>query len=366
MRLEELSEKSVLKYVVISLLTIMLITIVVVISLNFDTLKNNFYDRQVETLTVIPSNKNDILRIVFTGVSTPLTPHIAQQSVVISINNKNYVFDAGSRSTANFVSEGSLEAANIEAVFITHTHSDHIGSLGELILASWGRGRTSSLPVYGVGKEIQNVVDGFNLAYKPDRDHRTAHHGPEFFLPENGLLKAKLFEVEEKELLIFEDANVKIYAFNVPHGPIHGSVGYKIIAGNRSVIISGDTDVMDNYDFVNGVDVLIHEAIIEQVSTAVSQSAKRLGNERISEIFNDINDYHANLIDYENKPGLLSRLENVDLGLLALIHIIPDKDNIIVQRALRKFRSQSSHDVEVAEINMVISLPLNSKEIIVK
>ena len=366
MRLEELSEKSVLKYVVISLLTIMLITIVVVISLNFDTLKNNFYDRQVETLTVIPSNKNDILRIVFTGVSTPLTPHIAQQSVVISINNKNYVFDAGSRSTANFVSEGSLEAANIEAVFITHTHSDHIGSLGELILASWGRGRTSSLPVYGVGKEIQNVVDGFNLAYKPDRDHRTAHHGPEFFFPENGLLKANLFEVIEKELLIFEDANVKVYAFNVPHGPIHGSVGYKIIAGNRSVIISGDTDVMDNYDFVNGVDVLIHEAIIEQVSTAVSHSAKRLGNERISEIFNDINDYHANLIDYENKPGLLSRLENVDLGLLALIHIIPDKDNIIVQRALRKFRSQSSHDVEVAEINMVISLPLNSKEIIVK
>ena len=167
-------------------------------------------------------------------------------------------------------------------------------------------------------------------------------------------------------LLIFADENVQVYAFNVPHGPIHGSVGYKIIAGNRSVIISGDTDVMDNYDFVNGVDVLIHEAIIEEVSTAVSQSAKRLGNERISEIFNDINDYHANLIDYENKPGLLSRLENVDLGLLALIHIIPDKDNIIVKRALRKFRSQSSHDVVVAEINMVISLPLNSKEIIVK
>ena len=162
--------------------------------------------------------------------------------------------------------------------------------MGELILASWGRGRTSSLPVYGAGKEIQNVVDGFNLAYKPDRDHRTAHHGQEFFLPENGLLKAQLFEVKDKELLIFEDANIQVYAFNVPHGPIHGSVGYKIISGDRSVVISGDTDVMDSYEFVNGVDVLIHEAIIEPVSTAVSQSAKRLGNERISEIFNDIND----------------------------------------------------------------------------
>ena len=64
MRLEELSEKSVLKYVVISLLIIMLTTIIVVISLNFETLKNNFYDKQVETLTIIPPNENDILRIV--------------------------------------------------------------------------------------------------------------------------------------------------------------------------------------------------------------------------------------------------------------------------------------------------------------
>ena len=317
MRLEELSEKSVLKYVVISLLTIMLTTIIVVISLNFETLKNNFFDRQVETLTIIPPNENDILRIVFTGVSTPLTPYIAQQSVVLSINNKNYVFDAGSRSTANFISEGSLEAANIEAVFITHTHSDHIGSLGELILASWARGRTLPLPVYGAGKEIQNVVDGFNLAYKPDRDHRTAHHGQEFFVPENGLLQAQLFEVNENELLIFEDENLKVESFLVDHPPVKEALGFRLF----------------------------------------------FGNERISEIFNDINDYHANLIDYEDNPGLLSRLEGIELGLLALIHIIPDKDNVIVKRALKKFSSQSSHDVVVAEINMVISLPLNTKEI---
>ena len=366
MKIENMSEKSVLKYVIIILLSIMILTSVVVILFNLETIKNNFYDRQVGKLTAIPSNENDILRIVFTGVSTPLTPHIAQQSVVISINNNNYVFDAGSRSTANFVSEGTLEAANIEAVFITHTHSDHIGSLGELILASWGRGRTSSLPVYGVGKEIQNVVDGFNLAYKPDREHRTAHHGEGFFLPKNGLLMANVFEVVENELLIFKDSNIEVYAFNVPHGPIHGSVGYKIISGNRSVVISGDTDLMESYEFINGVDVLIHEAIIKPVSFAVSQSAKRVGNERISEIFHDINDYHANLIDYENNPGLLSRLENIELGLLALIHIIPDKDNIIVKRALRQFKSQSSHDVVVADINMVISLPLNSKEITIK
>ena len=169
-----------------------------------EILEADFFDITIESLLKVYPAKNmdeeDALIELFT---TDAEIEIKKAF----LNNKNYVFDAGSRSTANFISEGSLEAANIEAVFITHTHSDHIGSLGELILASWGRGRTSSLPVYGAGKEIQDVVDGFNLAYKPDRDHRTAHHGQEFFLPENGLLQAQLFEVKENELLIFEDAN---------------------------------------------------------------------------------------------------------------------------------------------------------------
>ena len=76
MKIENMSEKSVLKYVIIILLSIMVLTSVVVILINLETIKNNFYDRQVGTLTAIPSNENDILRIVFTGVSTPLTPHI--------------------------------------------------------------------------------------------------------------------------------------------------------------------------------------------------------------------------------------------------------------------------------------------------
>lgn len=366
MKIENLSEKSVLKFVIITLSSIMLLTTVVVLFFNLDTLKQNFFDKQVQKLTIIPDNEEDILRVVFTGVSSPLTPHIAQQSVVISINNKNYVFDAGSRSTANFISQGTLDAAFIEAVFITHTHSDHIGSLGELVLASWGRGRMSSLPVYGAGKEIQNVVDGFNLAYLPDREHRTTHHGEEFFKAENGLLVAKIFPMPNFERLVFEDSNIKVFAFVVPHGPIHGAVGYRIVADDRSVVISGDTDVMKDYNFINGVDVLIHEAIIEEVSTKVSESAYRLGNKRIAEIFKDINEYHANLIDYDKNPGLLSKLEEIDLGMLALIHIIPDKDNIIVKRALKRFKSKSKHEVVVADINMEIHLPLQSKEIIVK
>ena len=366
-RMNIISEGKILKYLTLFFIVLMLSTAGIVLALKSPgSIKEQLYDRAVEPLLVIPPNQPDVLRIVYTGVSTPVTPHIAQQSVVISINNKNYVFDSGSRSTANFISQGTLEAAFIEAVFITHTHSDHIGSLGELVLASWGRGRTSSLPVYGAGQLTQKVVDGCNLAYKQDRDHRVNHHGEGFVIAENGLLEAKIFDSPKSEASVFKDNNIEVFAFSVPHGPIHGAVGYRIVAGNRSVIISGDTDLMDDYSFANGVDVLIHEAILEMESAEISRAAYRVGNDRMGVIFHDIQNYHANLMDYDDQPGLLSRLEGIDIGMLALIHIIPDKDQPIVKRTLRRFKSKSSHKTVVVNDNMVMELPLNSDKIFIK
>ena len=60
MKIENMSEKSVLKYVIITLLSIMVLTSVVVILFNLETIKNNFYDIQVGTLTAIPSHENNI------------------------------------------------------------------------------------------------------------------------------------------------------------------------------------------------------------------------------------------------------------------------------------------------------------------
>ena len=75
------------------------------------------------------------------GTGTPLTAQFAQQSTVLAINDNVYVFDIGPRSNANFILNMSLEPSFVKAVFISHTHSDHIGDLGQLNLASWVRGR---------------------------------------------------------------------------------------------------------------------------------------------------------------------------------------------------------------------------------
>ena len=104
MNLNNISEGKILKYLALFFAFLMLLTAAVVLTIKSPgSIKEQLYDRAVQPLLVIPPNQPDVLRIVYTGVSTPVTPHIAQQSVVISINSSNYVFDSGSRSTANFI-----------------------------------------------------------------------------------------------------------------------------------------------------------------------------------------------------------------------------------------------------------------------
>src|SRR5262245_3066029 len=72
-------------------------------------------------------------------------------------------------------SSPDLPLAEIGGVLLTHFHSDHIGDLGELNLQTWAAGRPAPLPVYG-GPGVEDVVLGFNQAYRHDQGYRTAHH----------------------------------------------------------------------------------------------------------------------------------------------------------------------------------------------
>ena len=58
--------------------------------------------------------------------------------------------------------------------------------------------------------------------------------------------------------------------------------------------------------------------------------------------------------------------DGIDIGMLALIHIIPDKDLMITKKKLRHFKSQTSFTTTVVEDNMEMQLPLNSDKIFIK
>src|ERR1700722_11034512 len=92
----------------------------------------------------------DGLHVGLCGSGSPFPdPTRAGPCVVVVAGQRLFVIDAGDGSARNLNLMG-LSPGRIEAVFLTHFHSDHIDGLGALMLQRWGTGgNTTPLPVYG-------------------------------------------------------------------------------------------------------------------------------------------------------------------------------------------------------------------------
>ena len=69
-------------------------------------------------------------------------------STLIHVNGKNLLVDAGLGVSRSICDQG-ITLNEIDAIFITHMHSDHYLELGPLIHTAWVAGRVIPLPIYG-------------------------------------------------------------------------------------------------------------------------------------------------------------------------------------------------------------------------
>jgi ribonuclease BN (tRNA processing enzyme) len=60
---------------------------------------------------------------------------------------------------------------------------------------------------------------------------------------------------------VYEDGNVRVVAFEVPHGSWAHAFAFRFEAPDRTIVVSGDTGPSEVFDAAcNGCDVLLHEA----------------------------------------------------------------------------------------------------------
>ena len=259
----------------------------------------------------------DGLHVILCGAGSPLPdPDRSPPCTLVVAGEKKFLFDVG--SSANVGGMG-FNMGDLDGVFLTHFHSDHIGGLGEAMLQRWIAGEHDHpLPVYGPNG-VAHVVDGFNEAYGLDSIYRTAHHGEEIAPPAASGGTAITFNVIQNELLsVYATDEVTIGAFNVTHDPVYPAVGYKITYKGRSVVISGDTALSDNlFVHARGVDLLIHEAMSMELVEMAEKGAAEAGNKTLEKIFFDIRDYHTDPED------IAKRAEEANVGFLAFNHIVP-------------------------------------------
>ncbi len=238
----------------------------------------------------------DGLHVVLCGAGSPLPdPNRSGPCTAVIAGSRLFIFDAGSGASRQ-IGALRIPQGRIDAIFLTHFHSDHIDGLGELLMQRWVNGtHTTPVPIHGP-TGVSRVVAGFKEAYELDKIYRVAHHGEATVPPGGFSAVAVPFPAppDGHGEVVYDEAGVKITAFAVDHAPIAPAVGYRIEYGGRSVVISGDTSKSSNLEaFAKDVDLLVHEALSARLVNVMTEAAREAGRDNLVKITTDILDYHA-------------------------------------------------------------------------
>jgi ribonuclease Z len=303
----------------------------------------------------------DGLHVVLCGAGGPMpAPRASGPCVGIVAGKQFFVVDAGADSTRN-LQRLSYPPGDIEAVFLTHFHSDHIDGLGELATIRWATGDGETpLVVYGP-EGVDRVVAGFNAAYAEDFTYRHDHHGDLVAPLAAAGITAMPFEAPAEGVLttVFEGNGVTVEALRVDHAPVSPAVGYRFRYGDRTVLISGDTAQSDNIThFARGVDLLIHEALSPELIGMMEATAKELDNPILAKVMWDVPNYHTSPVEAAETA------RDAGVGHLLYYHIvppivIPGQETLWLNGAGEIFSNYT-----VGYDGISFSLPANSTEII--
>lgn len=293
----------------------------------------------------------DGLKVFFCGTGSPLpSRNRAQTCTAVFAGDRFYIVDLGTGSFEN-IQSAVIPAGRLDAVFLTHFHSDHIGDLSEANLNSWVGGRTAPLDVYGP-TGVEQVVVGENQALALDAAYRTAHHGAKIAPPETAGMIAHAFAATASATVVFEKDGLKVSAFAVKHDPVTPAVGYRFDYKGRSVVISGDTAYSDNLvAAAHGADLLIHEALSPAMVRVLGATAAKLGAKNTASIFADIPRYHTTPIEAARAANAAG------VKALVLTHLIPAPDTGFARVIFLRDVGSVRKGVRLAEDRMIVRLP---------
>ena len=262
----------------------------------------------------------DGLHVVLCGAGGPLPdPKRSGPCVAVIAGEQLFIVDAGTGGARNLGPLG-IPVGAVDAVFLTHFHSDHIDGLGELATLRWvNAANREPLPVHGP-QGVAEVVAGFNTSYAQDEVYRHEHHG-DAVAPMSGAGMTAVSHQQPTDgeaLVIYDRDGVMVQMIKVDHRPVDPAVAYLFSYGGRSVLISGDTVKSANLQqFAEGVDLLVHEGLAPQLVEEMHKAANRTGNEIVAKITTDIPDYHTTPVE----AAEIAR--DAGVGHLLFYHVVP-------------------------------------------
>jgi ribonuclease Z len=252
-------------------------------------------------------------RVTITGTGTPVfNAHRAGPGALVQVDVDGDVismqFDAGRSTLARLVAAG-VSLYDLDAVFLTHYHSDHLLGLQDLVLSHWimdSEDDRSPLPILAPLGSTTRFAERMLSIWDDDLDVRS-HHNHRSPEPKIDIVG---FEVEIEPAEVWEKAGVRVLAGPVRHEPVVGAVGYRIETPDGVVAISGDTLVCDEVArLAEGADILVYEAMRFDPIRSRPPHLRYIA------------DYHA------DTRLIGAQAADLDIPTLMLTHLIPAPSN---------------------------------------
>ncbi len=214
------------------------------------------------------------LTVLGTGSPIP-SPDRAGSANLVRTASTTLLVDAGRAVVMRMAAAGVLPPM-LDAVLITHLHSDHISDLNDVITTHWVM-NPNPAPLVIVGPTgTREMLDGTLAMLAPDIRYRLSHHddlntGPNL----------EVTEVTGGEQIIFGDLTIAVEPTD--HRPVEPTVGYRIAGETGVIAVAGDSVPCEGLDrLCAGADIYLQTVIRDDLVRLIPSSRLQ-----------DILDYHS-------------------------------------------------------------------------
>ncbi len=248
------------------------------------------------------------MKLTLLGTGCPSVDHKRCGSAnLVTTKNKIILIDCGSGVTQR-LNKANISSAEIDALFLTHLHSDHVVDLYQLVISSWHSYRTKQWKIYGP-KGTKKFVKKIMNAWNDERKQRIKYEA-------RSSIKAFDLKVTEfNSTGSYSFGDLKIQYFEVDHKPVKYAYGFSFINNSKKLTISGDTRPCENLmRFAQNSDVLLHEVFIEG-------EIKETNKMRTKQTLHNVQNYHTTSSQV-GKVAFISQCKK-----LVLTHFVPTRFN---------------------------------------
>lgn len=175
-------------------------------------------------------------------------------STLLELYGQKILIDCGIGAARSLVF-GGTSLLDLDAIFITHLHSDHLMELGPLLYTAWTTGLSRPIQVFGP-TGTRDYWHHFLQSMTVDHSIRLVDEGrPDI----NHLVT--IIEYDEGSIPGLD--GLDIAALRVDHPPVKDCFALSFATTEKRVVFSGDTCHFPPLaEFARGATILVHEAML--------------------------------------------------------------------------------------------------------